>query len=119
MTDKPDGAEGRSAAATVNERALLTTPDPLATFTLYEPVERAGTVQVIDVSPQILTVALVVPNLTVPCAVPKFDPEIVMLMPAGPLVGDRLVNVGVVIAVTLNGSLLLLIAPVLSVTPIS
>ena len=106
---------GVEVVVTLNVKKLALAPFvPSAILTLCEPVERAGTVQVIDVSPQLLTVAVSVPNLTVPKLVVKFDPVMVTRVPVGPLEGDRLVRVGT--EVTVKVRVLLLIIPPLSVT---
>src|SRR4051812_15211179 len=61
--------------------------------------------------------AAVVPlNVTVlvPCDAPKFVPAIVTAVPTGPLLGNRLVNVGAV--VTVNATPLLATPPAVTTT---
>jgi hypothetical protein len=71
----------------------------------------------------VVGVAAVPLNVTVlaPWAAPKFAPLIVTAVPAGPLVGERLVRIGAaVVVVTVKGNALLAIPPtVTSTTPAS
>lgn len=82
------------AATTVNDTLLLFTP---LAFTTTDPlVAPAGTVVTIDVALQLVTVAAVLLNVTVPlpCVEPKFVPVIVTEAPIAPVVGERLVMLG-------------------------
>jgi mannitol/fructose-specific phosphotransferase system IIA component len=82
------------AAVTVYVSALLARP-PTVTTTL-PVVAPVGTGTAMLVADQVVGVAAVPLNVTVllPCVDPKFAPVIVTAVPAGPLVGVRLVNVG-------------------------
>jgi hypothetical protein len=80
-------------ARTVNEGPVTDTPLTVtATVPVVAPV---GTGTTIDVFAQLVIVADVPLNLTVPCVVPKFVPVIVTEAPTAPEVGDKLVTVGV------------------------
>jgi len=71
----------------MNVLPLLAIP---ATVTRTAPVVApAGTIAVMLVVLQLATVAIAPLNVTVllPCAAPKFDPEIVINWPATPVVG--------------------------------
>jgi hypothetical protein len=79
---------------TVNKTPLLNVP--LSAFTTTLPVEALlGTIAVMLVSFQEFTVAAKVPNVTVPVAwvAPKFNPAIVTVIPAAPLLELREVMV--------------------------
>ena len=84
------------ANTTVNEDPLLAM---LLTVTTTLPVVApVGTVAMIEVALQLPIVVAVVPlNFTVlvPCVEPKFVPVIVTDAPTAPVVGDRLVMLGV------------------------
>src|SRR5271170_926431 len=84
------------ADTTVNDDPLLAT---LLTVTTTLPVVApVGTVATIEVAPQLPIVVAVVPlNFTVlvPCVEPKFVPVIVTDAPTAPVVGDKLVMLGV------------------------
>ena len=78
---------------TVNGLPLLATlPTVTTTFPVVAPV---GTVVVITVSDQLVTVAVVPLKVTVPVVVPKPVPVIVTVAPGAPDVGKRDVIVGV------------------------
>jgi hypothetical protein len=70
---------------------------PLAFTTTLPVVAPVGTVATMLLALQLLTVAVVPLNLTVPlpCVAPKFDPAMVTDAPTAPEVGDRLVILGV------------------------
>lgn len=72
---------------------LDTPPAVTTTFPLVVPV---GTVVVMEVGVQFaaVTVAVLVPNLTVPTEDPKFVPLIVTVAPTAKVVRERLVIVG-------------------------
>jgi hypothetical protein len=57
-------------------------------------VELRATVATTCVSLQLTTVASLLPSHTVPCADPKFEPEIVTCAPGAPASGDRLEMLG-------------------------
>src|SRR5215470_15461288 len=80
---------------TVKFTPLLARP-PTVTTTL-PVVPPAGTGTTMLVPDQLVGVAVVPLNLTVlvPCVAPKLVPAIVTALPTAPLVGDRLVMVGV------------------------
>src|SRR5437867_1484678 len=83
------------AGNTVNAAPLLTTP---ATVTMTLPlVAPVGTGAAMLVADQLVGVVAVPLNVTVlvPWVAPKLVPVIVMAAPAAPLVGDRLVMLGV------------------------
>jgi hypothetical protein len=63
-----------------------------------------GTVAVMLLTPQLLTVAVVPLNVTfpLPCDDPKFDPAITMEEPTAPVLGVRLVMLGA--GVTVNST---------------
>ena len=88
---RPPGASG----TTLNETPGLLTP-PTVTTTL-PVIAEAGTRTTMLVADQLETVAVTPLNFTVlvPCVVPKFVPVIVTVVPTVPLVGERLVIVGV------------------------
>jgi hypothetical protein len=79
---------------TVKARPLLARP-PTVTTTL-PLVAPAGTGTTMLVADQVVGVAVVPLNVTVlvPLVAPKLAPLIVTTVPAGPVVGDRLVSVG-------------------------
>src|SRR5689334_3622795 len=80
------------AGITVKLELLVAVPP--GALTLIGPVVAvAGTVAEIEVSEMTVNVALTPLNLTAVAPV-KFVPVIVTLVPAGPLVGVKLVNVG-------------------------
>jgi hypothetical protein len=83
------------AATTVNFTPLLATP--LVLTTTLPVVAPVGTVVTIDVALQLPTVAVVPLKVTVPvpCVAPKPVPVIMTDAPTAPVVGDRLVMVGV------------------------
>src|SRR5262250_2096046 len=89
---------------TVKDEPLLATPFTVTTtFPVVAPV---GTDVAMLVAPQLVVVATVPLNVTVPVD-PKFVPVIVTAMPTGPEVGDRLVMLGVVpppLAAALNAA---------------
>jgi len=90
---------------TVNAAPLLFTP--LANTTTLPVVAPVGTVTLIDVALQLVTVAVVPLNFTVPVpwVEPKFVPVTVTAAPAAPEVGERLVMLGA--ATTVNDTPLL------------
>ncbi|MDR3573229.1 MAG: hypothetical protein P4L50_05185, partial [Anaerolineaceae bacterium] len=82
------------AGVTVNETPLLATPDTVTTtFPVVAPL---GTVAVMLLAPQLVTVAVFPLNLTVfdPCVEPKFAPAITTDDPTAPVFGVRLVMLG-------------------------
>ena len=84
------------AETTVNDDPLLATP--LTVTTTLPVVAPEGTVATIDIALQLVIVVAAVPlNFTVlvPCVEPKFVPVIVTDAPTAPVVGDRLVMLGV------------------------
>jgi len=86
---------GGGAAVTVNVTPLLATPETVTTtFPVVAPL---GTGTTIVVAFQLVGVPTVPLNVTVlvPCVVPKFVPVIVTELPAVPVVGLRLVMLGV------------------------
>jgi hypothetical protein len=87
---------------TVNVTPLLFTP--LAKTTTLPVVAPVGTVVFIDVAVQLVTVAAVPLNFTVPvpCVEPKFVPVIVTAAPTAPEVGDKLVMLGAATIVKLT-----------------
>ncbi len=94
------------AATTVKDIPLL--PTPLSATTTLPVVAPVGTVATIELALQlVIDVAAVPLNFTVlvPCVEPKFDPAIVTKAPTAPVVGDRLVMLGV--GTTVNVELLL------------
>jgi hypothetical protein len=100
---------------TVNVRPLLARPPTVTTtLPLVAPVGTGTTTLVDD---QLVGVVLVPLKVTVlaPCVAPKLVPVIVTLVPTGPLVGDKLVRVGV--GVTVNARLLLAWPLTLTTTP--
>src|SRR6266699_3761661 len=80
--------------ATVKAQPLLVTP--LAFTTTFPVVAPLGTVTPTLDAPQVVTVAVVPLNVTVPlpCEEPKFDPVIVTAAPTAPVVIDKLVMLG-------------------------
>jgi hypothetical protein len=76
---------------TVNATPLLARP--LIVTTTFPVVAPSGTGTTIDVAVQLVGVAAVPLNFTVP-VVPKLFPVMVTAIPAGPEVGDRLVMLG-------------------------
>ncbi len=90
---------------TVKATPLLSTP--LACTTIFPVVAPVGTVTLIEVALQVVTVAAVPLNLTVldPCVEPKFVPVTVTNAPTAPDVADRLVMLGA--ATTVNDTPLL------------
>src|SRR5947209_5835884 len=85
------------AGTTVKLLPLLAAPDTVTTtFPVVAPL---GTVATMLVALQLVAVAVVVLNLTVlvPCVSPKFQPVIVTDAPTAPVVGDRLVMLGVTV----------------------
>jgi hypothetical protein len=97
------------AVTTVKLTPLLFTP--LAVTTTLPVVAPLGTVAMIDVVPQLVIVAIVLLNVTVPVpwVEPKFVPVMVTEAPAAPDVGAKLVMPGV--GNTVNVILLLLTPP--------
>jgi hypothetical protein len=87
---------------TVKLEPLLSTP--LAWTTTLPVVAPLGTVVFIDVAPQLVTVAVVPLNLTVPApwVEPKFVPVIVTAALTAPEVGDKLVMLGAATTVKLT-----------------
>jgi len=83
------------AGTTVKLDPLLSTP--LAWTTTFPVVAPEGTVTLTLVALQLVTLAVVPFNFTVlpPCVDPKFDPVIVTAAPTAPIVGERLVMLGV------------------------
>src|SRR5437879_1584116 len=83
-----------SPKPTVKLTPLLFTP--LANTTTFPVVAPEGTVVAILVALQLVTVAAVPLNFTVPlpCVAPKFVPVIVTAAPTAPVVTDRLVMLG-------------------------
>lgn len=90
-----EGVKLLMCGVTVKLFPLLETPP---TFTTTFPVVAvAGTFALMVPEPQLTTVVAVTPlNVTVllPCVDPKFEPEIVTVVPTGPEVGERLEMVG-------------------------
>src|SRR5713101_3860214 len=80
--------------ATVKAQPLLVTP--LAFTTTFPVVAPLGTVTPTLDAPQVVTVAVVPLNVTVPlpCEEPKFDPVMVTAAPTAPAVIDKLVMLG-------------------------
>jgi hypothetical protein len=87
---------------TVNATPLLFTP--LAFTTTFPVVAPLGTVTLIDVALQLVTVAVVPLNFTVlePWLEPKFVPVTVTAAPTAPEVGDTLVMLGAATTVKLT-----------------
>jgi hypothetical protein len=90
---------------TVNRTPLLDIP--LAVTTTLPVVARVGTTAKIDAAPQLVTVALIPLNVTVPAVVPKFVPVIVTDVFGGPEDGDMPVIEGG--AVTVKSTPLLVV----------
>jgi hypothetical protein len=90
------------------------TDTPLTVTTTVPVVAPVGTGTTIDVLAQLVIVAEVPLNFTVPAVVPKFVPVIVTEAPTAPEVGDRLVTVGV--ASTVNDTPLLAVPPTVTTT---
>jgi hypothetical protein len=84
----------------VYDSPLLVAP-PTLTTTL-PVVAPAGTAATMLVADQVVGDAAVPLKVTVlvPFVAPKLVPDMVTVVPTGPLAGDRLVNVGVVAVVT-------------------
>ena len=88
-------AVAAGATVTENGRALEAAPPVGVTTTFLEPsVSPAGTVQVTEVVLQALVAAAMPPTVTAPDA-PRPVPEMVSVVPTGPLVGERLVSTAV------------------------
>jgi hypothetical protein len=105
VTDVPIGPEAGERVViwgfTVKETELLAAPLTVIT-TLAAPGKRPlGTLATILATPQLVTVAVAPPKVSVlvPCVEPKFVPVIVTEVPIGPEVGDRLLIDGVGITV--------------------
>jgi hypothetical protein len=98
------------AALTVNAMPLLAMP-PAAVTTTLPVVAPAGTVAVMLLALQLLMVAVVPLNFTLPlpCDEPKFEPAMTMAEPTAPLFGVRLLMLGA--AVTVNVTPLLATPP--------
>jgi hypothetical protein len=111
VTDVPTGPDVVDklvifgAGTSVNASLLLGTP---LTVTTTFPFALLGTVATIDVALQVVVVAVVVPNVTLP-VVPKFVPVIVTEAPTATDVGDTLIMFGV--GNTVKELLLLLFTP--------
>jgi hypothetical protein len=112
VTEVPTGPEVGDkfvipgVGTTVKAEPLLLTP--LAFTTTFPVVAPAGAGATIVVEFHEVIVEAAVPlnvNVPVPCGLPKFVPVTVTEVPAGPVVGDRLVILGA--ATTVNGELLL------------
>ena len=103
------------AAVTVNVTPVLATP-PAAVTTTLPVTAPVGTATTILVGLQLLTVAVTVPNLTLPlpCAGPKFAPVMVTIEPIAPVLGARLVILGA--GVTVNVTPLLTCPPTVTAT---
>jgi hypothetical protein len=95
------------AAVTVNVAPLLPMPPAAVTTTDTLPFPIDGTTAVMLPALQFETVAVVVPNVTLPlpCDEPKFEPAMTMDDPTAPLLGVRLVMLGA--GVTVNKTPLL------------
>ena len=98
VTEAPTGPEVglrlMMAGVTVNKTRLLPTP---LTITMRLPVVApAGTGATMTVSLQLVGVTVEAPSVTalVPCVAPKLVPVIVIEVPMGPAVGERLVMFG-------------------------
>ena len=88
-------AVGAGITVTVKGSALEAEAPVGVTTTFLEPTVRpAGTVQVIDVALQAVVAAVMPPTVTAPDA-PMVVPEIVNVVPTGPLAGVRLVRTAV------------------------
>jgi hypothetical protein len=122
-----DSVDILGVGSTVNDFPLLLTP--LANTTTLPVVAPLGTVTAIVVAFQLVTVASVPLNLTVPvpCVAPKFVPVNVTGVPVGPLVVDKLVMLGAETTVKLlpllftplaNTTTLPVVAPLGTVTAI-
>jgi hypothetical protein len=98
--------------AMLNGRPLLATP--LAVTTTLPVVAPVGTGATIEVALQLVGVAVVPLNLTVPWLEPKFVPVIVTDVPTAPDVGERLVMLGA--ATTVNADPLLPTPPAVTTT---
>jgi hypothetical protein len=68
------------------------------------------------VADQLVGVAVVPLNVTVPFVDPKLEPAIVTTVPTGPLAGVRPVTLGAVLVVTVNGFALLAAPPTVTTT---
>jgi hypothetical protein len=92
-------------AVTVNVELLL---GPLFTVTTTGPVVTpSGTAAVIFPEAQLVGVTRTPLNVSelAPCADPKFDPLMVTSIPAGPVVGDKLLIFGALVIVNLTPAL--------------
>jgi len=109
-----DGATLLMLGNTVKSTPLLLTP--LAYTTTLPVVAPVGTVTLIDVAAQLVTVAGVPLKLTVPvpCVEPKLVPVMVTAVPTAPDVGDNFVMLGA--ATTVNFTPLLATPLVLTTT---
>jgi hypothetical protein len=87
------------AATTVKLMPLLATPD--AVTTTFPVVAPAGTTATMLLALQLLTLAVVPLNLTLPFVDPKFAPAIVTEAPTAPEAGDTLVMLGAATTVKL------------------
>jgi len=87
------------AGVTVKLEPLLCAP-PREVTTTFPVVAPAGTVAVMLLALQVLTVAAVPLNVTVPCDVPKFEPAMTTEDPTAPVLGVRLLMLGVTVNVT-------------------
>src|SRR5215470_1615292 len=87
------------AGVTVKLEPLLCAP-PREVTTTFPVVAPAGTVAVMLLALQVLTVAGVPLNVTVPCDVPKFEPAMTTEDPTAPVLGVRLLMLGVTVNVT-------------------
>jgi len=111
----PDGGDRLvilGVGSTVNETPLLTTP-PTVTTTL-PVVAPFGTGTVIVPALQLLGLAVVPLNVTVPCVEPKFVPLMVMGVPTAAEVGERPVMFGV--SMTVKGTPMLALPPTVTTT---
>src|SRR5215471_4119455 len=90
-------SETIAGTITVNCWPLLNTlPTVTTTFPVVAP---DGTGTTMPVADQLVGVAGVPLNVTVPGVDPKFAPMIVTTVPTGPLAGDKLVIVGIAVPV--------------------
>lgn len=91
------------AAVTVNATPLLCTP-PAAVTTTLPVIAPVGTVAVMLVALQAVTVAAVPLNVTLPlpCDGPKFEPAITIDEPTAPVLGVRLLMLGAGVTVKLT-----------------
>jgi hypothetical protein len=102
--------------STMKGEVLLSTPPTVTTTLTLPAVAKAGTVTAMEVSVQVLTTAVWVPNFTVlvPCDRPKLLPLIVTDEPTAPEPADRLLILGGGTTVKLTPGLVLL--PTVTVT---